>query len=429
MNSGSKGVWLCLVFLCAPIMSMENEIAALFNSYYYLTTAEAQDNNVRQIKIEEFLKANPQFRDVRDVFFMSCQLLLEEGQFKASELLKNTPIIFSALFLSNVKEWSYLLEHINPNDFRTYRLGIIEQIYSVLKTYAFCKGNPFSEERLLPLLERNVEWLLGAYTAHDLSMRINVFLRLNGYEMSHLYVKYDARSYTQPGDEKSNPSSYDISIAHLLPDKKTFFIAFNKFTNHSENELTQALLHCFKEQHNIIIDMRNNVGGLGTALNSILSLFFDPQKFAVTADRETVALACDNNLSVDYNNHYVFFAEMGRVKEEDVFSVFFDNSLKSYLGRIALLVGCRTSSAAEILAYVLQKSNKATIIGQTTAGAVLAARTFSLNCGLKITCPIGDVIFYDGTTLEKNGVQPDIEVNENMSWQHALHGWIQSASL
>lgn len=74
-----------------------------------------------------------------------------------------------------------------------------------------------------------------------------------------------------------------------------------------------------------------------------------------------------------------------------------------------LLVNKATRSGKEIFAFGAQKYGLATVIGERTAGAVVAGRLFPL--------PNGDLLYLavrgsriDGITLEGVGVVPDIVV-------------------
>jgi carboxyl-terminal processing protease len=74
-------------------------------------------------------------------------------------------------------------------------------------------------------------------------------------------------------------------------------------------------------------------------------------------------------------------------------------------GKVYLLVDSETGSAAEVFARLLQLEKKATVVGDRTAGAVMASMLFG-----SASITVSDFVLPDGERLEKKGVQPDIEI-------------------
>ena len=81
-----------------------------------------------------------------------------------------------------------------------------------------------------------------------------------------------------------------------------------------------------------------------------------------------------------------------------------------YDGRLAVLIGPSTSSAAEISAWVLHQAGRAILIGRPTNGSVLGSRYYPLPDGGSIQIAVDNVTMPDGTVLESRGIAPDIEI-------------------
>ena len=83
-----------------------------------------------------------------------------------------------------------------------------------------------------------------------------------------------------------------------------------------------------------------------------------------------------------------------------------------YGGRVAVLVGAGTASAAEIFSAVLQVQRRATIVGRRTAGAVLASRFYRLPDRGELQLSVEDYVSPAGHRLEGRGqgVTPDVPV-------------------
>ena len=89
----------------------------------------------------------------------------------------------------------------------------------------------------------------------------------------------------------------------------------------------------------------------------------------------------------------------------------------AFKGRVFVLVDAESASASELLARAVQLTNRGTIIGDKTAGAVMLSRYRPLIAasgnnviayGALVT--VADIVMSDGGRLEKNGVEPDFKV-------------------
>jgi carboxyl-terminal processing protease len=93
-----------------------------------------------------------------------------------------------------------------------------------------------------------------------------------------------------------------------------------------------------------------------------------------------------------------------------------DGSTGTYSGAwekpVALLVNERSTSGKELFAYGFKKAKLGSVIGTTTAGAVLAGRIFLLTNGDVLYLAVRDVSV-DGKRLEGRGVTPDIKVDRS----------------
>ncbi|RZI99738.1 MAG: hypothetical protein EON90_10155 [Brevundimonas sp.] len=77
-------------------------------------------------------------------------------------------------------------------------------------------------------------------------------------------------------------------------------------------------------------------------------------------------------------------------------------------GPLAVLMGPRTGSGAEVTAAVLQHHGRARLFGSQTAGAVLASQIFPLPDGGSLMVPYADYVAPSGARIEGRGVTPDV---------------------
>lgn len=90
---------------------------------------------------------------------------------------------------------------------------------------------------------------------------------------------------------------------------------------------------------------------------------------------------------------------------------------RAFAGRLFVLVDAASASASELFARVMQLSERGTVIGDRSAGAVMVAGIFRLVAkhgenlipyATEVT--VADFIMTDGGRLEKIGVEPDFQV-------------------
>lgn len=80
--------------------------------------------------------------------------------------------------------------------------------------------------------------------------------------------------------------------------------------------------------------------------------------------------------------------------------------------RMFVLTDSETGSAAEVFARLLQLQRKATLIGDRTAGAVMASQYFPSDEDMGAYVTVSDFVLYNGERLENVGVTPDIPAIE-----------------
>jgi len=82
---------------------------------------------------------------------------------------------------------------------------------------------------------------------------------------------------------------------------------------------------------------------------------------------------------------------------------------------VVLLVNGNARSGKELVAFALQRHRRATLVGERTAGAVMAGRSFTLSDGALLYLAVQDGQV-DGVRLEGRGVAADVEVAAGLPW-------------
>ncbi|GEM49575.1 S41 family peptidase [Deinococcus cellulosilyticus] len=168
------------------------------------------------------------------------------------------------------------------------------------------------------------------------------------------------------------------------------------FEPESAVPMLDAVMTLARPAKGLIIDLRKNGGGSG----------------------ETVAYLCSHLLAA--RTHLQSFTERGSDFKRQSWTL-------PYLPHrdtekpVVVLISKHTGSAAEEFAYNLKALKRATLIGETTAGAAHTVNIISLNDEVGAFIPTGHPISpYTEGHWEGVGVTPDIEVKSEEALEKAL---------
>lgn len=148
---------------------------------------------------------------------------------------------------------------------------------------------------------------------------------------------------------------------HLGPEKSIGYVKLSQFGINSANEVREAMLALGKEKElsGLILDLRDNPGGILQEAVSIIDKFVEPGIMAVE-NRGRIA---------DYNQTFTTSEP-----------VFFDKP-------VVILVNGGSASASEVVAGALQDLDRAVIIGEQSfgKGLVQIVKKMPYNTSMKIT--------------------------------------------
>ncbi|RLL84479.1 peptidase S41 [Petrotoga sp. HKA.pet.4.5] len=168
--------------------------------------------------------------------------------------------------------------------------------------------------------------------------------------------------------------------------KNLGYILLTNFAKTSSQEMSEALNNLSNQNiEGLIIDLRNNPGGLLQSAVDITSMFLKSGEVVSVkyfdGTKETIPTIP--------GNYYSFLQNIP----------------------IVLLVNGGSASASEILTGALKDNGAATVIGETTYGKAAVQNTFSLSTGGEIWLPIAHYFTPSGADIHLKGINPDIEVS------------------
>ena len=173
----------------------------------------------------------------------------------------------------------------------------------------------------------------------------------------------------------------DISYSGML-NENTGYIRLTRFSRNSDKEMRSAIESLLKSQmSDLILDLRDNPGGLLNSAVSILDFFIEKGETLVWTEGKSQKL----------NRKYT--SKTDPILPPDV--------------NIAVLVNQGSASASEIIAGALQDLDRGVVIGRSTFGKGLVQTVFNIDRDRAIKVTTAKYYIPSGRLIQKPGYLPD----------------------
>ncbi len=182
----------------------------------------------------------------------------------------------------------------------------------------------------------------------------------------------------------------------LMDDNKIGYIQLSRFDSSATLELDKALASFDLDKlDGIILDMRNNPGGLLSAAISVSSRFVD----------KGVIVSTKSRMSGDQN----YYSTGNKVPDLP----------------LAILINGGTASAAEITAGAIRDHNMGILIGEQSFGKGVIQQLFNYGDGSALKLTIGEYKTPNGFAVQGVGLTPDIKVGKDDDPLAVATTWIE----
>lgn len=162
------------------------------------------------------------------------------------------------------------------------------------------------------------------------------------------------------------------------------YIEIKMFGQSTARDFRQILsTQITKDTHSIVIDLRDNGGGLLSAAQEMLSHFFPPQT--------------------------VILRDKGRSHEEVIMTELTQPLLVKM--PVVVLVNENSASASEIFAGAIQDNKRGQVIGRKTYGKGSVQQPFQLSDGTTLKLTIARWFTPNNRSIDKEGIEPDVILN------------------
>jgi carboxyl-terminal processing protease len=173
----------------------------------------------------------------------------------------------------------------------------------------------------------------------------------------------------------------DISYSGML-NENTGYIRLTRFSRNSDKEMRSAIESLLEDQmSDLILDLRDNPGGLLNSAVSILDFFIEKGETLVWTEGKSQKL----------NRQYT--SKTDPILPSDI--------------NIAVLVNQGSASASEIVAGTLQDLDRGIVIGRSTFGKGLVQTVFNIDRERAIKVTTAKYYIPSGRLIQKPGYLPD----------------------
>jgi len=184
------------------------------------------------------------------------------------------------------------------------------------------------------------------------------------------------------------------------------YLRITQFSDDVPQQVMEALEELkVKNIEGLILDLRNNSGGLVSAGLAVADDFLNGDAIVETRDRNGISDTVPSRLTQLYD------------------------------GPMLTLVNAGTASASEILAGALQDSGRSLLMGNQTFGKGLIQTLTNLSDGSGLAVTVAGYVTPNGRDIQGEGIQPDqiLETPEPLSpgsdgdlWLASAENWMES---
>ncbi len=193
----------------------------------------------------------------------------------------------------------------------------------------------------------------------------------------------------------------DTVVDARVLDGHTGYVAIAEFSDHTGEEFDHALDNLLRQGiDSLVIDLRNNPGGLLDAAVSVAEPFFRKGELIVSTRGRKPA------------DSEEFRAE----SDGDPLSL-----------PTAVLINASTASAAEVVTGALKDTHRAVIVGERSFGKGSVQSVFKLKNGEGLRLTTARYFTPAGISIQEKGITPDVEIvltpdeDSKLRVQHARH--------
>ena len=191
------------------------------------------------------------------------------------------------------------------------------------------------------------------------------------------------------------------------------YVRITQFQEHTGEDLAKALISLQKENKRpfkgLVLDLRNNPGGLLDAAVGVSAAFLPKDKLVVY----TEGRVADSKMQLKANPRD--YARRGK-------SDYLRDVPEDYKNTpMVVLLNSGSASASEIVAGALQDHKRASILGVTSFGKGSVQTILPMNNGSAIKLTTARYFTPNGRSIQAKGIEPDFNVGDGSDQSNNIH--------
>ena len=187
----------------------------------------------------------------------------------------------------------------------------------------------------------------------------------------------------------------NTTVSYEMLDNSIGYIQVEQFVENTPELYENAIDDLMSQgAKGLVIDLRNNPGGLLKAVIEMADYVIDDSKVANGASQAGLLLQTKD-------------------KDDNILEEYSCDDKHSIDLPMAVLVNGNSASASEIFSGCLKDYGVAKIVGTTTYGKGIVQSVMKLKDGSAVKLTIAQYFLPSGTAVHKVGVEPDVEVELN----------------
>ena len=232
----------------------------------------------------------------------------------------------------------------------------------------------------------------------------NTASKLRGEKGTKVLVKISSNGLTKEIDlERRSVDLRPVRTKRLREEAHTIgYLRITQFSERVPKRIEEALVELQeKEVEAIILDLRNNSGGLVSSGIAVADSFLDESLIVETKNRNGI--------------------------KDSIFS----QTASFFEGPMVTLVNKGTASASEILAGALQDNERSVLIGKQTYGKGVIQSLKSLNETSGIAITVASYLTPNGNNIQDRGITPDVilDLPEAQDFGNSEDTWLRNAEI
>ena len=207
---------------------------------------------------------------------------------------------------------------------------------------------------------------------------------IRGQKGSHVILTIERFGYDEWIDYdliREDIKVQDVSYSGMI-NETTGYIRLVRFSKNSAKEMEKALTNILtNDMSSLILDLRDNPGGLLNSAVSILDLFIDKGELLVWTDGKTK------------QSHRKYFSKNDPIVPRSV--------------QIAVLINKGSASASEIVSGVMQDLDRGVVIGRQSFGKGLVQTIYNLDKEKSLKITTAKYYIPSGRLIQRSGYLPE----------------------